>query len=107
MKIRSWALLTSLAFLGFAISATAHPCKHHDNKEDPHCQEAPKGNANSEVNDKVYAVKVVFDEDFFDTETPSDNVMSDGSGPYIDDVNVTANVPEEGTPPGQFLRGHI
>lgn len=106
MNLRYLILLTTLAFfLGFSVTAVAHPCKHHlaaNDPDHPHCDESPKGNPNSESNDKVFPVKVTFDSDYFLGPASSDTIMSDG-GPYIDGVNVTAEVPMEGTPPGQFL----
>ena len=84
MKTRSLNLLVTLAFLVFSGLAAAHPCvRDPDNPKHKHC-------ANNDETVKVFAAKVYFDN------LIGDNITGDGN--YY-----AAEMPVEGSPPGQFV----
>ena len=79
--------------LGLGLGLMSTPAAAKPNCDDPPCG---GGKPDSESSGKVFPVKVTFDNDWFDS------IKSDG-GPYIDGQAVRAEVPVEGSPPGQFI----
>lgn len=62
MKTRYLMILTALAFLGFSVSAAAHPCDRHDDKSHKHCDNEPGGGDGSIVYTAKLSGAFVFNE---------------------------------------------
>ena len=83
------------AALGLALSLAPAPAEAHH--EEGHNKGGGGGNPKSESNDKVFPVKVTFDD------VGGDSIQSDDGTPYINNKDgVRAVIPVDG-PPGQLL----
>jgi len=90
MKFRYLALFITLIFLGFSVTAVAHPCSREPGHR--HCD--PGGTNDS---GKVYLATLYFDD------TSGDSIKSDGNGPYVNGADAELRMPVEFSPPGQFV----